>query len=77
MDFPYNFPDPREEAYRRAQEFRQLSSTERWREIAALMVFGLKMVADSSRRDAIEQRMTEQESQSQSIQRELFRIHGR
>jgi hypothetical protein len=34
------FPDPREEAYSRAQEFRRLPPEGRWREIAALMEWG-------------------------------------
>jgi hypothetical protein len=77
MNLPYSFPDPREEAYRRAQEFRELSSTERWGEVAALMSLGWAMIASSPRRTAIEQRMAEQEAEAQSIQRELFRHHGR
>jgi hypothetical protein len=77
MNLPYHFPDPREEAYRRAQEFRRLSTTERWRELAALMAVGWKMVEASPRRAAIEQRMAEQEAESQRIQRELFQRYGR
>jgi hypothetical protein len=77
MTLPYHFPDPREEAYRRAQEFHQLSQTERWNELAALMVFGWEMVASSPRRHLIEQRMAEQEAEAQRIQQELFRRHGR
>ena len=76
MNLPYRFPDPREEACRRAQEFRQLSPTERWTELAALMAFGWKMVASSPRRHLIEQRMDEQEAEAQRIQGELFRRHG-
>ena len=77
MNLPYRFPDPREEAYRRAQEFRQLSPTERWAEISALMAFGWAMVASSPNRIRIEERMAEQEAEAQRIQRELFRRHGR
>lgn len=77
MNLPYRFPDPREEARRRAREFRQLSSTERWTELAALMAFGWKMVCSSSRHHSIEQHMEEQEAESQRIQAELFRRHGR
>lgn len=77
MNLPYNFPDPREEAYLRAQEFRQLSPTERWTELAALVALGWKMVVSSPRRHLIEQRMEEQESEAQRIQGELFRCHGR
>ena len=76
MNLPYRFPAPREEARRRAAEFRQLSPTERWAELAAMMALGWKMVAASPRRRQIEQRMEEQEAESQRIQRELFRRHG-
>ena len=77
MDLPYHFPDPREEAHARAQEFRKLSSTERWREIAAMMAFGLGMVAASPNRASIEKRMADQEAEAQRIHRELFLRHGR
>ena len=76
MNLPYHFPDPREEAYRRAQEFRQLSPTQRWAELAALMAVGWKMVAASPRRHLIEQRMDQQEAEAQRIQGELFLRHG-
>ena len=77
MNLPYHFPDPREEAYRRAQEFHQLSPTERWAEITALMAFGWAMVASSPNCTLIEQRMAEQEADAQRIQRELFHRYGR
>ena len=41
---PLRFPDRRAEAYARAQEFRRLSSDERWAEIASLMSAGHRMV---------------------------------
>ena len=77
MDLPYHFPDSRVEASRRAWEFRQLSTTERWSELVTLVAFGWKMVASSPRRNLIEQRMEEQEAEAQHIQRELFLRHGR
>jgi len=77
MNLLLQFPDAREEAYHRAQEFHQLSPTERWAELAALMAFGWAMVASSPRRPMIEQRMEEQEEEAQRIQRELFHRHGR
>ena len=73
MNETYRFPDPREEARRRAEEFSQLSTSERWAEFAAMMAFGWKIVASSPHRAAIEQRMAEQEADAQRIQRELFR----
>ena len=77
MNQPYNFPDPRAEARRRAEEFQQLSSSERWAELAAMMAFGWKMVASAPERDAIERRMADQEAASQHIQRDIFQRHGR
>lgn len=77
MNLPYHFPDPREEACRRAREFQRLSEAERWAELGAMMAFGWKMVASSPNRPLIEQRMADQEAEAQSIQRELFRRHGR
>lgn len=76
MELPYRFPDPRDEARRRAEEFQQLSSSERWAEIAAMMAFGWKMVVLSPHRSMIEQRMAAQEAEGQRLQRELFRHHG-
>jgi hypothetical protein len=76
MTPPYRFPDPMQEAAQRAQEFRQLSPDERWREIAALMELGLAMARSSPRREWIEQRMAEQEAEWQHIQQELIQRHG-
>ena len=61
-----------EEAYRRAQEFRQLPPEGRWREIAALMEWGLNLARTSPQRAAIEQRWQAQEEEWQRIQQELF-----
>lgn len=77
MKLPHRFPDPLDEARERAKDFRQLTSTERWTEQAALVAFGWNMVASSPRRDLIELRMDEQEAESQRIQAELLRRHGR
>ena len=76
MELPYRFPDPREEARRRAEEFRQLTPTQRWTELAALMAFGWETIASSPNRQKIEQLMSEQEAEGQRIQKELFRRHA-
>jgi hypothetical protein len=76
VNLPWKFPDPQEEARLRAAEFQRLSPEDRWREIAALMAFGWRMVRSSPRRAAIEQRMDEQEREWQRIQKELFARHG-
>ena len=73
---PLKFPDHHEEARKRAEEFRRLSSDDRWREMAAMLAFGWAMVKASPRRAFIEQRMDEQEREWQRIQKELFARHG-
>jgi hypothetical protein len=67
------FPDPAEEAYARAQEFRRLSPEERWRQIAELRAIGMTMVHHSPRRAEIERRLEAQEAEWQEFQRRLFR----
>jgi hypothetical protein len=74
---PPRFPDPREEAYRRAQEFRRLPPEGRWREIAALMEWGLNLARSSPRRAAIERLWQAQEEEWQRLQQELFVQYGK
>jgi hypothetical protein len=76
MDLPLKFPDRHEEARKRAAEFQRLSPDERWREIAALMAFGLAMVRSSPQREAIERQMDEQEQEWRRVQKELFARYG-
>jgi hypothetical protein len=77
MDWPLKFPDPRELARERGEAFQRLSSDDRWREIFALMAFGINTVRSSPNRQAIERQMAEQEQQWRDIQTELFARHGR
>jgi hypothetical protein len=72
MELPLKFPDPMEEARKRAEEFQRLSPDDRWREIAAMFAFGWATVQASPRRAAIEARMEEREREWQRIQKELF-----
>ena len=76
MDLPLKFPDRHEEARKRAAESQRLSPDDRWREIAALMAFGLAMVRSSPQREAIERRMDEQEQEWRRVQKELFARYG-
>ena len=75
MELPWKFPDPMDEARKRAAEFQRLSPDDRWREIAAMFAFGWATVKASPRRAAIEARMDEQEREWQHIQKELFARH--
>jgi len=69
---PPRFPDPVEEAYAQAREFRRLSPEDRWRQIAELMEIGMTMVRQSPRRAAIERRLEAQEAEWQEFQRKVF-----
>jgi len=73
---PLKFPDPAEEAYARAQEFRCLSPEARLKEIAAMMDLGLQMVRASPRRAEIEKIWQAQELEWQNIQKEIFRRYA-
>jgi hypothetical protein len=77
MELPYHFPDPLEEAARRAREFQQLPPDERWRQVAGMMELALTMVRMSPRRAWVEKRLEEQETEWRRIQQELFTRHGR
>ena len=76
MELPLQFPDPQEVARQRAEAFQRLSSTERWREMAAMMAFGWEMVRTSPRRAEIERRMQDQEDEWRQIQQEIFARYG-
>lgn len=76
MDLPWRFPDPQEEARKRAAEFQRLTPDERLRAIAAAVDFGWAMIKASPQREAIERRMEEEELEWRRIQRELFARHG-
>lgn len=73
---PLRFPDPREEAFARAQEFSRLSSEARWQEIVTLMEWGLNMARNSPRRESIENRWEAQEEEWRLTQRLLLVQHG-
>ena len=73
---PLKFPNPAEEAYARAQEFRQLAPEDRWKQIVELMEIGMNMVRNSPRRVEIERRMEAQETEWQQLQRKVFSQYG-
>ena len=76
MDIPLKFPDPMEEARKRAAEFQRLSPDERWRAIADVIESGLELIRSSPHRKAIERVTAEREEEWKKIQKELFRRHG-
>lgn len=73
---PLKFPNPAEEAYARAQEFRRLSPEERWKQISELMEIGMNMVRNSPKRAETERRMEAQEAEWQRLQEKLFSQYG-
>ncbi|MBI1916563.1 MAG: hypothetical protein HYS12_17780 [Planctomycetes bacterium] len=76
MNLPYHFPDPREEAYRRAREFQRLSVAERLAAMLDTIETGMFLLRVSPRREAIDRIFLEREAAWQSLQKELIRRHG-
>ena len=73
---PLKFPDHHEEARKRAEEFRRLSSDERWRAILDTIETGMILIRSSPNRPAMERVAADREREWKDIQRELFRHHG-
>ena len=73
---PLKFPDPHEDARARAEEFQRLSPDARFREIFAMMAYGLNMVRSSPRRAEIEKRWQEEEQALTRFYQEAFAKHG-
>jgi hypothetical protein len=76
MSLPYHFPDPREEAYRRAQEFQRLSVAARLAAMLDSIATGMFFREVSPQREAIDRVFLEREASSQGLQKELIRRHG-
>ena len=77
MDVPLKFPDPMDEARKRAAEFQRLSPDERWRAIQDVIESGLALIRSSPHREAIKRVTAEREREWKQIQLELFRRHAR
>jgi hypothetical protein len=69
---PFRFPDPREEAYARAQEFRRLSPEKRLESLLDVIETGMYLIRQSPRRQLIDQLFLKRETEWQRIQQELF-----
>jgi hypothetical protein len=76
MNLPYHFPDPREEAYRRAQDFQRLSVAERLADMLDTIETGMFLLRSSPRREVIDRLYLEREAAWQGLQKELIRRHG-
>lgn len=76
MNLPYHFPDPREDACRRAREFQRLSVAERLAAMLDTIETGMFLLMVSPRREAIDRIFLEREAAGQELQKELIRRHG-
>ena len=76
MNLPYQFPDPREEAYRRAREFQALTVKERIADLVDTIRTGMYLLSQSPRREVLDQLYIERETAWQGLQKELIRRHG-
>jgi hypothetical protein len=70
---PLKFPDPAEEAYARAQEYRALSPKRRLASLLDVIEMGRMLMRHSPKRDIIDQLFLKREAEWQRIQQELFR----
>jgi hypothetical protein len=76
MNLPFRFPDPREDAVRRAREFQQLSPEERVRQLADVIETGHVLLRHSPNREIQDSLFQQREAEWQRVQRELFIRHG-
>ena len=74
--WPLRFPSEADMIFREAQEFRKLTSTERWRTILDLLASGARLLAHSPNREQGEQLRQQDEQQWRKIHKDLFARHG-
>jgi hypothetical protein len=73
---PLRFPDPRAEAYARAQEFRRLPPQKRLEYLLDVIETGMILIRQSPKRRIMDQLFLKREAEWQRIQQELF-AHGK
>ncbi len=76
IDLPYRFPSEADKIYREAQEFRRLSSTERFQRILDLIAFEAAMLRESPHREAIERLRQEEKAEWRRLQKEFLARHA-
>lgn len=76
MEQPYHFPDPLEEAGRRAEEFQQLPPDERLRQLIDVIATGMVLLRYAPDRIVSDRLFLQREADWQSFQRDLFARHG-
>jgi hypothetical protein len=69
---PLRFPDHREEAYARAQEFRRLSPDKRLESLLDVFATGIILIRQSPKRQLLDQMYLKREDQWRRVQQELF-----
>lgn len=69
---PLRFPDPREEAAARAQEFNRLSPDQRLEYLFDVIRTGMVLLLESPKRNVMDQLFLKREAEWQRIQQELF-----
>ncbi len=72
-----SFPDPREEMRTRVAAFQRLSPDARFREIFAMMAYGLNMTRLSPRRAEIEKHWLDEENALRDFYKEVFAKYGK
>jgi hypothetical protein len=77
MNLPFRFPDPQDEARKRAEEFQRLPPDERLRELMDTIDTGLVLIRMSPNREVIDRLTKQREQEWQNIQQELFRRYAR
>jgi hypothetical protein len=77
MDLPWRFPDPQDEARRRAAKFQRLPPDERIRLMLDTIESGLALIRSSPHREAIDRVHAERRREWRAIQQELFRRYGK
>jgi hypothetical protein len=76
MELPFKFPDPLEEAARRAEEFQRLPTHERLRQLMDVVRTAVVLLQYSPHRVTSDRLFLQREADWQRIQRELIVRHG-
>ena len=73
---PLRFPDEADKIHQQTQEFRQLSSTQRFLAMVDLIVSGSRMLAESPNRQESERQRQVEKTRWRQAHRKLFARHG-
>lgn len=76
MELPVKFPNPADQIFEEAKEFRRLSPDDRFRAILDIIALGAAMMKESPHKEAIAKLQQAHEDAWQKAQKELFARHG-